>query len=165
MEQTAFYHKATHACKDVFSRCFSDKYWSIFYSVCLWCLMLCLEATEPFICYVSAYYISEYYFTQCNDSGAVEPNNLQDIKKRTVNNRVCAFFCFIFFLFLEIDTNTQDTDTKTLTAVYWPSGPALNCTSFGRRNTNKYVHATITNNYQMECTKKHQRAACGNRNL
>lgn len=43
--------------------------------------MLCLEAKEPFICYVSAYYISEYYFAQCNDRGAVNPNNLQDIKK------------------------------------------------------------------------------------
>lgn len=56
--------------------------------------------------------------------------------------------------FLQIDTNTQDTDTKTLTAECWPSGPALNCTSFGRRSTNKYTHATATNIYQMECTKK-----------
>lgn len=58
-----------------------------------------------------------------------------------------------FFFFLQIDTNTQDTDTKTLTAERWPCGPAFNCTSCGRRSTNKYTHATVTNIYQMECTK------------
>lgn len=71
--------------------------------------------------------------------------------------------CRNIFFYKQIQIHK--TDTKALTAECWPRGPALNCTSFGRRRTNKYTHATVSNIYQMECTKKHQRAACGNSNV
>lgn len=52
-------------------------------------------------------------------------------------------FCFVFF------TNhykcTRYRYKKTWTAESRPEGPASNCTSFFRRITNKYRHATVTN--------------------
>lgn len=56
---------------------------------------------------------------------------------------LCVCFCFCFF------TNhykcTRYRYKKTWTAESRPEGPASNCTSFFRRITNKYRHATVTN--------------------
>lgn len=59
------------------------------------------------------------------------------------NGRIVCMFLFCFF------TNhykcTRYRYKKTWTAESRPEGPASNCTSFFRRITNKYRHATVTN--------------------
>lgn len=59
------------------------------------------------------------------------------------NGRIGCMFLFCFF------TNhykcTRYRYKKTWTAESRPEGPASNCTSFFRRITNKYRHATVTN--------------------
>lgn len=61
------------------------------------------------------------------------------------NGRIVCMFFFVFCFFTNHYKCTRYRYKKTWTAESRPEGPASNCTSFFRRITNKYRHATVTN--------------------